>query len=60
MLYSDGCAVDGVPVRESILIAKRHPAGMQALVRDFNRKTDPTGKPYHFSLRTWAEEGICV
>lgn len=57
-LYADGCAMDGVPVKESILIAARHSREVVALAEQLNHQQDPTGEPYHFTLRTWTEEGI--
>lgn len=57
-LYTDGCSMDGMPPRESILIGERHPKEVESLVEQLNTQCDPTGLPYHFSLRTWREEGI--
>ena len=57
-LYADGCAMDGVPAKESVLIGARHPKEVCSLAEQLNSQCDPTGAPYHFVLRTWAEEGI--
>lgn len=57
-LYTDGCAMDGVPAKESVLIGARHPKEVCSLAEQLNSQCDPTGAPYHFVLRTWAEEGI--
>ena len=57
-LYTDGCSMDGMPPRESILIGERHPKEVESLMEQLNTQCDPTGLPYHFSLRTWREEGI--
>ena len=57
-LYADGCAMDGVPAKESVLIGARHPKEVCSLTEQLNSQCDPTGAPYHFVLRTWAEEGI--
>lgn len=57
-LYTDDCAMDGVPAKESVLIAARHPQEVYALAKQLNTQTDPTGAPYRFVLRTWADEGI--
>ena len=57
-LYADGCAMDGMPAKESVLIGARHPQEVCSLVEQLNSQCDPTGAPYHFVLRTWAEEGI--
>lgn len=57
-LYTDGCAMDGVPAKESVLIAARHPQEVHSLLEQLNTQCDPTGAPYHFVLRTWADEGI--
>ena len=57
-LYTDGCAMDGVPAKESVLIGARHPQEVCRLVEQLNSQCDPTGEPYHFVLRTWAEEGV--
>ena len=57
-LYTDGCAMDGVPAKESVLIGARHPLEVCSLAEQLNSQCDPTGEPYHFVLRTWAEEGI--
>ncbi len=59
-LYTDGCSMDGMPPKESILIGERHPKEVESLVEQLNTQCDPTGLPYHFSLRTWREEGIGV
>ena len=57
-LYADGCAMDGIPVGESVLIGEHHPKEVRGLAKQLNTQCDPTGKPYRFVLRTWAEEGI--
>ena len=57
-LYTDGCSMDGMPPKESILIGERHPKEVESLVEQLNTQCDPTGLPYHFTLRTWREEGI--
>lgn len=57
-LYTDGCAMDGVPAKESVLIGARHPKEVHNLVAQLNTQCDPTGAPYHFRLCTWTEEGI--
>lgn len=57
-LYADGCAMDGVPAKESVLIGARHPKEVCSLAEQLNSQCDPTGAPYHFVLRTWTEEGI--
>ena len=57
-LYADGCAMEGVPAKESVLIGARHPKEVCSLAEQLNSQCDPTGAPYHFVLRTWAEEGI--
>ena len=57
-LYLDGCAMDGVPVREGVLIACKHPREVVKLARQLNGWCDPTGKPYRITLRTWLQEGI--
>ena len=57
-LYTDGYSMDGMLPRESILIGERHPKEVESLMEQLNTQCDPTGLPYHFSLRTWREEGI--
>lgn len=58
-MYWDGCAVDGRPLSRGILVARSHPQEVQNLVSALNSGyRDPTGQPYHLSLRTWAEVGI--
>ncbi len=57
-LYLDGCAMDGVPVREGVLIAYKHPREVVKLAELLNGQTDATGKLYHITLRTWMQEGI--
>lgn len=57
-LYTDGCAMDGIPAQESVLIGAHHPQEVCNLLRQLNTQKDPTGRPYHFVLRTWEEEGI--
>lgn len=60
MLYWDGCAMDGKPANEAVLIAERHPEEVKRLVEQLNRQFDPTGMPYRFRLVTWADEEIDV
>ena len=57
-LYWDSCAVDGIALKEGILIAGKHPRTIQRLVDNFNHWTDPTGRRYNLRLATWDEEGI--
>ena len=58
-MYWDGCAVDGRPLSRGILVARSHPREVQNLVSALNDSyRDPTGRPYHLSLLTWAEVGI--
>ena len=57
-LYTDGCAMDGMPAKESVLIGARHPQEVRNLVKQLNTQTDPTGVPYNFVLQTWEEEGV--
>ena len=57
-MYWDGCALDGKPAKEAILIARKHTREVQALVRELNTQCDPAGNCYHFALATWAEKGI--
>ena len=57
-LYADGCAMDGMPAKESVLIGARHPKEVCSLAEQLNSQCDPTGEPYHFILKTWAEEGV--
>ena len=45
-------------VREAVLIAQRHPDTVKALLTELNRQKDKKGRPYHFALTTWDEEGI--
>ena len=54
----DGCSMDGMPPKESILIGERHPKEVESQVEQLNTQCDPTGLPYHFTLRTWREGGI--
>lgn len=56
--YVDGCSFDGKQCDEAVLIAACHSAAVEKLVEVYNQLTDPTGKPYHFRLTTWADEGI--
>lgn len=57
-MYWDGCALDGRPITQGMLIARRHCPEVEALVEKMNSFTDPTGRPYQFCLTTWEEEGI--
>lgn len=57
-MYWDGCALDGQPITQGMLIARRHCPEVEALVEKMNSFTDPTGRPYQFLLTTWEEEGI--
>ena len=57
-LYWDGCAVDGIALKEGVLIAAKHDNKVSRLMEDMNRWTDPTGRRYHFRLVTWEEQGI--
>lgn len=58
-MYWDGCAVDGCPLSSGVLVARSHPQEVRNLVKALNDSyRDPTGRPYHLSLSTWAEEGI--
>ena len=50
--------MDGVPVREGVLIAYKHPREVVKLAELLNGQTDATGKLYHITLRTWMQEGI--
>lgn len=52
-LYADGCAMDGMPAKESVLIGARHPQEVCSLAEQLNSQA-----PYHFVLRTWTEEGV--
>ena len=56
--YTINCSLDGIPVKESVLIAETHSEGVSNMVDLLNTQRDPTGEPYHFVLRTWADEGI--
>ena len=47
-------------VREAVLIARRHPDTVRALLAELNRQKDKKGRPYHFALSTWDEEGIVL
>lgn len=47
-------------VREAVLIAQRHPDTVKALLAELNRQKDKKGRPYHFALTTWDEEGIAL
>ena len=47
-------------VREAVLIAQRHPDTVKALLTELNRQKDKKGRPYHFALTTWDEEGIAL
>ena len=59
-MYVDGCALDNKPVDEAVLIAKSNPAEVRELRDILNGFTVPDGRPYHFCLTTWDEEGIAV
>ena len=47
-------------MREAVLIAQRHPDTVKALLTELNRQKDKKGRPYHFALTTWDEEGITL
>ena len=47
-------------VREAVLIAQRHPDTVKALLAELNRQKDKKGRPYHFALTTWDEDGIAL
>ena len=36
------------------------PQMLQALLAELNRQKDKKGRPYHFALTTWDEEGIAL
>ena len=57
-MYWDGCALDGRPLTQGVLIARHHSREAAALVEQMNSITDPTGRPYRFCLTTWEDEGI--
>ena len=59
-MYHDGCVADDMEVREAALIAQRHPDTVKALLTELNRQKDKKGRPYHFTLTTWEEEGIAL
>ena len=59
-MYHDGCVADDMEVREAVLIAQRHPDTVKALLAELNRQKDKKGRPYHFALSTWDEEGIVL
>lgn len=59
-MYHDGCIADDMEVREAVLIARRHPDTVRALLAELNRQKDKKGRPYHFALSTWDEEGIVL
>ena len=59
-MYHDGCVADDMEVREAVLIARRHPDTVRALLAELNRQKDKKGRPYHFALSTWDEEGIVL
>ena len=59
-MYHDGCVADGMEVREAVLIAQRHPDTVRALLAELNSQKDKNGRPYHFVLSTWDEEGIVL
>jgi len=52
-LYWDGCAMDGRPVSEGILIASHHPKEVRELLEQINTQCDPTGARYNLSLDIW-------
>ena len=54
-MYADGCAHDGCPVKEAILVAETHPDGVRSLVNHINQTH---GLEYSIRLTTWAEEHI--
>ena len=54
----DSCVRDGVHVEEGILIAQSHSAEVVKLIWILNQLSDPSGRPYHFRVVTWAEEGV--
>ena len=54
-MYADGCAHDGCPVKEAILVAETHPDGVRSLVNHINQTHD---LEYSIRLTTWAEERI--
>jgi len=54
-MYADGCAHDGCPVKEAILVAETHPDGVRSLVNHINQTHD---LEYSLRLTTWAEERI--
>lgn len=57
-MYWDGCALDGRPINQGILIARSHCRQVANLVNKINSFTDPTGQPYNLQLTTWQAEGI--
>ena len=59
-MYHDGCVADDMEVREAVLIAQRHPDTVKALLAELNRQKDKKGRPYHFALTTWDEQGIAL
>lgn len=52
-MYWDGCALDGKPVTEAVLMAGHHSREVRTLLAQLNTQCDPTGAPYHFFLGTW-------
>lgn len=57
-MYWDGCALDGRPLTQGVLIAGHHSREAAALAARMNSLTDPTGRPYQLCLTTWEDEGI--
>ena len=57
-MYWDGCIQDGVPADEGVLVGGRHPKEVYRLIQHVNSTIGPDGRPYHFQLTTWKEEGI--
>ena len=45
-MYHDGCVADDMEVREAVLIARRHPDTVRALLAELNRQKDKKGRPY--------------
>ncbi len=59
-MYYDGAISAGRLIDSAILVASRHSPDVVSLVSYLNDLCDPMGNPYHFSLSTWAAEGISV
>lgn len=57
-MYWDGCALDGRPITQGILIARNHCPQVANLTKKINGLSDPTGRPYDLRLTTWQAEGI--